>query len=126
VIQRTREQGFITSLGGRRLSVEPPVVDKKNGRLREFDYKQANKLIQGSAADMTKEAIARYCEAGGSNYFLSQVYDEINISVPYAHVEEQAAVLRACMVNAMPLSVPILVDIECGPNWHDLTTLELP
>jgi DNA polymerase-1 len=120
VIQRTREQGYVPSLGGRRLSVEPPAVDRKNGRLREFDYKQANKLIQGSAADMTKEAIALYCESGGSNYFLSQVYDEINISVPYAHVEEQAAVLRACMVNAMPLSVPILVDIEVGPNWHDL------
>jgi DNA polymerase-1 len=124
VAKRTTEQKYVPSLGGRRLSVEPPVVDK--GRLRSFDYKQTNKLIQGSAADMTKESIALYCESGGSNYFLSQVYDEINISVPYDRVEEQAALLRACMINAIPLSVPMLVDIEVGPNWHDLTPLELP
>jgi len=122
VKRRTKERGFVVSLGGRLMPVEPPKVVK--GKYRTFDYKQTNKLIQGSAADMTKQAIVDYCEQGGSGYFLSQVYDEINISVPVQWAMAQAKVLRDCMVNALPLDVPILVDIEVGPMWGDLKEIK--
>jgi len=121
---RTRERGYVLSLGGRYLTVEPPKTIK--GKYRTFDYKQTNKLIQGSAADQTKQAIVDYCESGGSIYFLSQVYDEINISVPQEFAFVQARKLKECMVNALPLSVPMLVDIKCGPTWGDLSEMQVP
>jgi DNA polymerase-1 len=123
VKKRTRERGFVISLGGRLMPVEPPKVIKK--RLRTFDYKQTNKLIQGSAADQTKQAIVDYCEAGGSGYFMSQVYDEINISVPTAYAAHHAQLLRACMINALPLKVPSVVDMEFGSSWGDLQEMRL-
>jgi DNA polymerase-1 len=124
VKERTKDRGFVRSLGGRLLTVEPPKMIK--GKLRSFDYKQTNKLIQGSAADMTKQAIVDYCEAGGSSTFLSQVYDEINISVPVDRAGEYAKMLRDCMVNAMPLDVPILVDVEVGLNWGEMVPWVFP
>ena len=108
----------VTSLGGRILQMEEPVTVK--GRLRNFEYKMPNKLIQGGAADMTKQAIVDYCEAGGGSTFISQVYDEINVSVPREHALYYAQMLRACMIKAMPLVVPILVDVEVGPSWGEL------
>ena len=74
----------ITTWGGRQYFVEPARVVK--GRLREFYYKLINRLIQGSAADCSKEAIARYDElpektrAGGK--FLMTVHDSAVISAP--------------------------------------------
>jgi len=123
VKQRTRERGFVVSLGGRLMPVEPAKMMK--GKHRTFDYKQTNKLIQGSAADQTKEAIVQYCEAGGSGYFLSQVYDEINVSIPVQYAFVHARMLKACMVGALPLSVPTLVDIKAGPTWGDLKEMIL-
>jgi DNA polymerase I-like protein with 3'-5' exonuclease and polymerase domains len=115
--------GFIRSLGGRRLLVEPPSMEK--GRIKTFDFKMPNKLIQGSAADMTKEAIVQFCENGGSNYFMSQVYDEINVSVPKETALQWAHHLVNCMVNALPIDVPILVDVEVGSSWGDLMEWKL-
>ena len=115
VKQRVKEVGFVRSRGGRLLPVEAPKIIK--GKWRSFEYKMANKMIQGSAADQTKEAIVAFCEGGGSGLFLSQVYDEINISAPYKHVQAWGDYLRHCMVNALPLDVPVLVDLEVGDTW---------
>lgn len=120
----TRQRGFVISLGGRLMPVEPTKWVK--GRERAYDYKQTNKLIQGSAADQTKEAIASFCESGGSGYFMLQVYDEINISVPKEHAEYWACVLRDCMLKALPLSVPVLVESKVGSTWGDLMPMVLP
>jgi DNA polymerase-1 len=55
-------RGGIATIGGRFMPVEPP---KQNGSdMRTFFYKQLNKRVQGSAADMTKEAIVKFGEAG--------------------------------------------------------------
>jgi DNA polymerase I-like protein with 3'-5' exonuclease and polymerase domains len=67
-----------------------------------------------------------YCEAGGSFSFLSQVYDEINISVPIAQAGMWAMILKKCMVHTMPLDVPIVVDFEVGHNWGELVPWDLP
>jgi DNA polymerase I-like protein with 3'-5' exonuclease and polymerase domains len=123
VKQRSMEKKYVISHGGRVLTVEEPKVIK--GHRRTFEYKMPNKLIQGSAADQTKEAIAVFCEAGGAPYFISQVYDEINISVPREHAAYYALMLRRIMIEALPLLVPTLVDIEVGPTWGDLKPMEL-
>lgn len=119
---RTRFQRdkSITTLGRRVYYAEPP----KEGR--SFDYKALNVLVQGSAADQTKEAIIRACSTIPFASLLTQVYDEINISVPVERVASAARELRDAMVGALPLAAPVEVDLEAGPNWADLHPYKVP
>lgn len=118
VKSKARRQGYVRSLGGRMIKLEQPRLIK--GRMRVFDYKMVNHLVQGSAADQTKEAICNFCENGFSNYFLGQVYDEINASVPYADAAYVTDALVHYMKCALPIDVPMVCDVEWGPSWGAL------
>ena len=90
-------------------------VHEYNGEIkRAFVYKALNKLIQGSAADMTKKAMID-CYNGGYMPLL-QVHDELVFSVPD---EEAVPEIKTLMENAVPLSIPNKVDVELGKNWGD-------
>ena len=119
---RFRRRMSIRTLGGRVYYAEPP----KRGR--SFEYKGLNVLIQGSAADQTKQAIIDFCTRAADIdvWLLGQVYDEINVSVPKGLEREAAKRLNYMMVNAFELDVPVTTDIETGPNWADLTKMEIP
>lgn len=112
----------LTTWGGREYYVEPPKLI--NGRMVHFEYKLLNYLVQGSAADCTKEAIIRYHNHPKRNSrFLVTVYDEINASTQgksKACVEHEMAVLRECM-EGIELDVPLLSSGKTGPTWGDLT-----
>ena len=107
----------IVTWGGREYYVEPPKL--VNGRMRDFTYKLLNYLIQGSAADFTKEAVIRYDEMCVHGRFLVTVYDEINTSFPKVHAKEEMEILRVAMED-MPLDVPMRSDAKVGPTWGDL------
>jgi DNA polymerase I-like protein with 3'-5' exonuclease and polymerase domains len=83
---------------------------------RAFTYKALNKLIQGSAADMTKQAMINLREAGITP--MIQLHDELNVS--YENKEE-AVKIREIMEQAVPLKVPNKVDFEDGECWGDIT-----
>jgi DNA polymerase I-like protein with 3'-5' exonuclease and polymerase domains len=85
---------------------------------RAFTYKALNRLIQASAADMTKQAMVNVCEAG--KIPLLQVHDELAFSVAN---EAEARELAEIMEAAVPLSVPNKCDIELGPTWGDAKEL---
>jgi DNA polymerase I-like protein with 3'-5' exonuclease and polymerase domains len=107
----------ITTWGGRRYFAEKPqIVD---GRMRSFSYKLLNYLIQGSAADCTKQAIINYHERKKEGRFLVTVYDEINISAPKAAMKKEMDILRDCMAD-VNFDVPMLSDGKTGPNWADM------
>lgn len=112
----------ITTWGGREYYTEPPKLI--NGRMVHFEYKLLNYLVQGSAADCTKEAILRYHRHPKRDArFLVTVYDEINSSTQSktkACVEHEMAVLRECM-EGIELDVPLLSSGKIGPSWGDLT-----
>ncbi len=108
----------IRTWGGREYYVEPPKV--VNGQLRDFTYKLMNYLIQGSAADFTKEALIRYDQAKVNGRFLVTVYDEINISAPTRHYKEEMEILRTAMEDVPGLDVPMLSDGKYGPSWGTL------
>src|SRR3989304_2994770 len=80
----------IRTWGGREYYCQPPTFIE--GRLRSYDYKLLNYLIQGSAADVTKESLCRLWEAGLPGRFLLSVHDEISYSITGSakQVEEQA------------------------------------
>ncbi len=79
---------------------------------RAYTYKALNRLIQASAADMTKKAMVDLYESG--HLPLIQIHDEIAMSVKTV---ADAKNIAKIMENALPLSVTNLCDVEVGPSW---------
>ena len=77
-----------------------------------FTYKALNRLIQGSAADMTKKAMVDLYEQGIVPHI--QIHDELCFSI---RDDDQAIKIKNIMENAIKLKVPNKVDYESGPNW---------
>ena len=127
-----KEDGSIRSLKGRKCRFdmfEPLGYDlkkalpKKEAKIaygdttplrRAFTYKALNRLIQASAADMTKQAMVDLYEAGERP--LLQVHDELGCSV---RDEDHARRIREVMENAIELRVPNKCDIDMGPSWGE-------
>ena len=86
---------------------------------RAFTYKALNKLIQGSAADMTKKAMVELRKEGLLP--MIQLHDELNIS--FKTKEESDKVIEI-MENCVPLKVPNKVDFEQGDCWGDIVDEE--
>lgn len=109
----------IRTWGGREYYCEEPrVID---GRLVTFDYKMVNVLIQGSAADCTKEAIIRYWEAKDpADRLLLTVHDEILVSTPKKRVAPAMEILRQSM-EGIEFDVPMLSEGSwTSDNWAAL------
>jgi DNA polymerase I-like protein with 3'-5' exonuclease and polymerase domains len=82
---------------------------------RCFTYKALNKLIQGSAADMTKQAMLNLYKEGIVPHI--QIHDELDISV----IDDiQAKKIIDIMENAVQLAIPNKVDYESGNSWGDI------
>lgn len=114
----------IRTWGGREYYCEEPKVIQ--GRLRTFDYKLVNVLIQGSAADCTKEAIIRFSDAikaagkQGVWRIVLNVHDQITASVPKREIVKAMEVLRECM-EGIEFDVPMLSEGSVSANnWDDL------
>jgi DNA polymerase I-like protein with 3'-5' exonuclease and polymerase domains len=86
-----------------------------NPTRRAFTYKALNKLIQGSAADMTKKAMVDLYKEGHLAHI--QIHDELDFSV---ESEAQADKIKQIMEQAVNLEVPNKVDYESGPNWGEI------
>jgi DNA polymerase-1 len=108
----------LRTLGGRLYLVEPSKV--VNGKLRTFDYKMLNLLIQGSSADMTKEAMVRYHASKVHSRLLLNVHDELIIMSPIEHARDEMKILQTAM-ESIALDVPILSGGEIGPIWQEMT-----
>mgnify|MGYP003673189116 CR=1 FL=1 len=78
-------------------------------------YKALNKLIQGSAADQTKLALAIAHESGIKVGI--QVHDELDMTI---YNRKEAEDLAEVMTECAPMRVPSMVDIEIGPNWGEI------
>jgi len=94
------------------LSHEAALMEHGPGIKRAYTYKALNKLIQGSAADMTKKAMIELYKEGIIPHI--QVHDELDISVKSP---EHAQKIKDIMESAVSLEVPNKVDYESGPNW---------
>ena len=80
-----------------------------------FTHKALNRIIQGSAADMTKQAMVD-CYYDHGSLPLVSVHDELGFSVKD---REHAEHLSQVMSNAIPLEVPVVCDVELGSSWGD-------
>ena len=80
-----------------------------------FIYKALNKLVQGSAADMTKKAMVDLYKKGILPHI--QIHDELCISITG---KEHAKKIKDIMKKAIKLEIPNKVDYESGPNWGNI------
>ena len=86
------------------------------GRIRRaFTYKALNKLIQGSAADMTKKAMLDLYQEGIIPHI--QIHDELDLSI---ESDAQAKKIIEIMENAVKLTIPNKVDYESGKTWGEI------
>ena len=121
-----RTQGYVTTLLGRRRSI--PELQQRNPNLRAAGERMAiNMPIQGTAADIVKIAMIRLDErlrsAGSGARMLLQVHDELLLEVPRGELAAVAPLVRQTMETAMPLDVPLDVDLKSGDDWESMTPL---
>ena len=124
--EQAKRQGFVETLLGRKRQI--PELRASNPALRGAGERMAiNMPIQGTAADIQKIAMIRTAEriaAGGLRArLLLSVHDELLFEVPRDEVDALAALVRETMESALPLSVPLTVDVKVGDDWEGMKPL---
>jgi DNA polymerase I-like protein with 3'-5' exonuclease and polymerase domains len=118
-VKRRGERGdSIRTWGGRLYFAE--ITKDSNGEIRNFAYRLLNYLIQGSAADQTKEAICQWHRTRNwRSQFLATVHDEINIQAPIEDWRMHMEDLRLAMEQDT-LDVPVRSEGFVGRDWHNI------
>jgi DNA polymerase-1 len=120
--QLAREQGFVTTVFGRRLYL--PDINARNVQQRQYAERSAiNAPMQGTAADIIKRAMIEVdswlSESALDARLLMQVHDELVIEVRDEHVGDVRHAVVAIMEGAAELGVPLRVDSGAGTNWDE-------
>ncbi len=115
-----QEHGYVETLTGRRRYLRD--INSRNATVRGAAERNAiNSPIQGTAADMIKLAMARIhrdLEKGEfQTRMILQVHDELVFELEPIEKEEITKIVEEGMKNALPMDVPIEVDIGVGANW---------
>lgn len=110
-----RAQKGCTTWGGRWNPAEPSTF--QNGEWRSFDYKLLNTEIQGSAADVTKEAMVGYAREGGQ--ILLSAHDELLAIAPTGEARKELNTLRDCMEAVNMHGIPMPTEGSVGATWRD-------
>jgi len=121
-VREAEQKGHVTTLLGRRLPI--PDIKSANGNIRAFAQRNAvNYPIQGSAADIIKEAMvkvtARMGRDGMRSRLIMQVHDELVFEVPEDEVVAMEQLVAHEMEHAVSLRVPLKVDMSHGRNWSE-------
>jgi DNA polymerase-1 len=122
-LEEARRDLKVKTLHGR---IRPiPDINSKNFAQRGFAERTAvNTPLQGTAADLIKVAMIKIDAALQEQKLKSrmtlQVHDELVFEVPEKEVEIMQALVREKMEKVHDLAVPLLVEMEVGPNWRDL------
>ncbi|MFW5846061.1 MAG: DNA polymerase, partial [Planctomycetota bacterium] len=117
VVERARVRGYVETIAGRRRYV--PALASSNHNERKMGERTAlNSTIQGSAADLIKQAMLR-CEdrlpAGAQ--LVVQIHDELIVEAPIGCADAAAQALHEAMTGAWELDVPLVADVRQGPDW---------
>lgn len=121
-VAHAKRHGYVKTLLGRRRTIAD--ISSRNQTARNAAERLAvNTVVQGTAADMIKLAMIRIHrrieKERRPSRMLIQVHDELVFETPKTDVEQEAAMIREEMSAALPLSVPVKVDIGWGKNWLD-------
>ena len=119
-IALARERGYAETILGRRRYLRD--INGANSVVRGFAERNAiNAPIQGSSADMIKIAMIGIHEElerlKMQSKMILQVHDELVFDAHLDELDALKAIVQDKMVNALPLSVPVIVEMNTGANW---------
>ena len=122
VIERAKNDGYVTTLEGRRRYL--PELSASNRNTRMFGERVArNAPIQGTAADIIKIAMVRVDERlrkeGLEARLILQVHDELIVEAPAYESMQVAMLLQEEMENAVKLSIPLTAEASMGETWYE-------
>jgi len=122
IIKKTEQQGYVTTLLGRRRYI--PTINSRNKTEKSAAERIAvNTPIQGSAADIVKIAMInldkRLTTEQSSARLLLQVHDELILECPKDECVKAADLVKTEMEQAVSLNIPLRVSIETGIRWGD-------
>ena len=120
VTEQARQEGYVTTLFGRRRYLAD--IASRNANARAFAERNAiNAPIQGSAADIMKIAMIevwrRFRAEGIRSRIILQVHDEIVVDMLASERGQVERIVREAMEGAAQLSVPLVVDCGVGHSW---------
>ena len=122
MVEQARTEGHVTTILGRRRSL-PEIHSRNRAQEVAAERMAVNTPIQGSAADIIKVAMVnlsrRLAQEDADTKVLLQVHDELLLEVRRGCEDGVATVVREEMENAVPLRVPVKVDIAIGENWME-------
>ena len=125
-VASAKQTGFVETLFGRRRFI--PEIYSSSAIVRNSAERAAiNMPVQGSAADIMKIAmiaIDNLLKSYSDINMLLQVHDELILEAPEAKVQAISKEVKDIMDSCFKLSVPLIVEIETGPNWADLKPLQ--
>ena len=119
-ILSAREKGYVETIMGRRRYIRD--INSANAVVRGFAERNAiNAPIQGSSADMIKIAMINIhnaiSEQGLKSKMILQVHDELIFDVHKDELEKVKPIIHDIMRTAIPMKVPVLVEMNTGDNW---------
>ena len=124
-IDFARKNGYVKTLLGRRR----PLADINSPNLNQRQYAERtaiNMPVQGTASDMIKIAMNKLFDKLRVNKMetrmLIQVHDELVFEIPNGELDVARKMIQKEMQDALPLSVPLKVDIGIGPSWAEAKT----
>ena len=120
-VKQAVDEGWVETICGRRRMITQLKSD--NPQTRDLGKRLAiNSVVQGSAADLIKEAMIRLhpkLEGIPGAKLLLQIHDELVVEVPEAEAATAQSVLVETMESAMDLCVPLVVDVASGASWYE-------
>lgn len=120
IVEDTAAHGFAQTMFGRKRHI--PEIRSTNKNMRAQGERTAmNHPMQGAAADIIKMAMCQVQERivrdGFEAKMILQVHDELDFSVPEAEAQALGEMVKEVMEGVVRLSVPLVADVQWGPNW---------
>ncbi len=122
-VREAERTGFVQTIMGRRRPISR-ITSRNRTEKMAAERVAMNSPIQGSAADIVKQAMIDVTRALGEkkmkSRLLLQVHDELIFEVPEAELSQAQDLVKQRMEQAVKLSVPLRVSLEVGPTWGDI------
>ncbi|MCL2082934.1 MAG: DNA polymerase I [Oscillospiraceae bacterium] len=125
IVQQAREQGYVTTLFGRRRTI--PELSSRNHNIRKFGERVAlNTPIQGTSADIIKAAMVavdrRLRKEKLHAHLILQIHDELIAECPENEAERVKEILSYEMEHAFPMDPPLKAEAHTGYSWAQAKT----
>jgi len=125
VLKECRTKGYVSTILGRRRYLQGIQNTEGSNRNRNQSERMAiNTVCQGSAADLIKKAMIgihrRMNAAKMRTKLLLQIHDELLFETPEGELDEAKRIVSEEMKSALPLNVPLVVNLGTGKNWREV------